>query len=60
MRIICKSIKKLIIGFMFVASCSINLFAQDEYLFENISVSDGLSSARLNIFNVVYQGYALA
>lgn len=29
--------------------------AQEDYLYENLSVSDGLSSARFNIFQTIYQ-----
>jgi serine phosphatase RsbU (regulator of sigma subunit)/ligand-binding sensor domain-containing protein len=34
---------------------SINSYGQDDYLFEHINVSDGLSSSRFNPFEVVYQ-----
>ena len=34
---------------------NITIVGQDDYLFEHISVSDGLSSSRFNPFDVVYQ-----
>ncbi len=42
-----------LIALVLISSASIT--AQDDYLFEHLTVSDGLSSSRFNPFDVVYQ-----
>jgi serine phosphatase RsbU (regulator of sigma subunit)/ligand-binding sensor domain-containing protein len=53
MKLIYNHISKLLLIFMFFLSVFVN--GQDDYLFEHITVSDGLSSSRFNPFDVVYQ-----
>ncbi len=53
MRRILNSVCGLIIVFLVIGGGK--LFAQDDYLFENLNVADGLSSSRFNSINTVYQ-----
>ena len=47
---------KLLINFIFILSLvAPNLYAQEDYLYENISVADGLSSSRFNVFHNICQ-----
>jgi ligand-binding sensor domain-containing protein len=44
-----------ILVIIFIYTLSITINGQDDYLFEHITVSDGLSSSRFNPFEVVFQ-----
>lgn len=50
-------VRKCFIAFLVATSIfSVpKVFAQEDYLYENISVADGLSSSRFNILNTIYQ-----
>ena len=53
MKFIVKYSAEIVFSLLFFLS--IGIYGQDEYLYEHITVSDGLSSSRFNPFEVVYQ-----